>query len=83
MLRRQAQKVKGGISRRNVTASASATGDRRQATGDKKRGRDRVLINAINTTFLNSASVTKARKKPSPALQGELVPLYVKFVFIN
>ncbi|HBY0414494.1 TPA: hypothetical protein MIO32_01665 [Klebsiella variicola] len=76
MLRRQAQKVKGGISRRNVTASASAT-------GDIKRGRDRVLINAINTTFLNSASVTKARKKPSPALQGELIPLYVKFVFIN
>ncbi|PXK86156.1 hypothetical protein DMS07_02780 [Klebsiella variicola] len=78
MLRRPAQKVKGGISRRNVTASASAS-----ATGDIKRGRDRVLINAINTTFLNSASVTKARKKPSPALQGELIPLYVKFVFIN
>ncbi|MBX4813343.1 hypothetical protein C2U60_08265 [Klebsiella variicola] len=78
MLRRQAQKVKGGISRRNVTASASAS-----VTGDIKRGRDRVLINAINTTFLNSASVTKARKKPSPALQGELIPLYVKFVFIN
>ncbi|PXM13691.1 hypothetical protein DMS97_01815 [Klebsiella variicola] len=80
MLRRQAQKVKGGISRRNVTASASASAS---ATGDIKRGRDRVLINAINTTFLNSASVTKARKKPSPALQGELIPLYVKFVFIN
>ncbi|MBW5920056.1 hypothetical protein DMT39_05530 [Klebsiella variicola] len=74
MLRRPAQKVKGGGFRRNVTASA---------TGDIKRGRDRVLINAINTTFLNSASVTKARKKPSPALQGELIPLYVKFVFIN
>ncbi|WP_270189782.1 hypothetical protein, partial [Klebsiella variicola] len=55
----------------------------RQATGDKKLGRDRVLINAINTTFLNSATVTKARKKPAPALQGELIPLYVKFVFIN
>jgi hypothetical protein len=55
----------------------------RHTTDDKKPGRDRVLINAINTTFLNSASVTKARKKPSPALQGELIPLYVKFVFIN
>jgi hypothetical protein len=55
----------------------------RYTTDDKKPGRDRVLINAINTTFLNSASVTKARKKPSPALQGQLIPLYVKFVFIN
>ncbi|CDL50546.1 hypothetical protein [Klebsiella pneumoniae ISC21] len=49
----------------------------------KNRAGIAFLINAINTTFLNSASVTKARKKPSPSLQGELIPLYVKFVFIN
>ncbi|HAK01235.1 MAG TPA: hypothetical protein DCP04_03565 [Klebsiella pneumoniae] len=78
MLRRPAQKVKGGVSRRHAAAPAPA-----HTTDDKKPGRDRVLINAINTTFLNSASVTKARKKPSSSLQGELIPLYVKFVFIN
>lgn len=82
MLRRQAQKVKGA-SPGGMSLRLRLRLRLRQATGDKKRGRDRVLINAINTTFLNSASVTKARKKPSPALQGELIPLYVKFVFIN
>ncbi|CDN07009.1 conserved hypothetical protein [Klebsiella quasipneumoniae subsp. similipneumoniae] len=55
----------------------------RYTPDDKKLVRDRVLINVINTTFLNSATVTKARKKPAPALQGQLIPLYVKFVFIN
>ncbi|PXI01144.1 hypothetical protein DMQ72_03545 [Klebsiella quasipneumoniae] len=78
MLRRPAQKVKGGLSRRQAPRQRL-----RYTTDDKKPVRDRVLINVINTTFLNSATVTKARKKPAPALQGELIPLYVKFVFIN
>ncbi|HHN8381069.1 TPA: hypothetical protein ACRRW5_002188 [Klebsiella quasipneumoniae] len=78
MLRRPAQKVKGGGS--GVTPLRQRM---RYTPDDKKPVRDRVLINVINTTFLNSATVTKARKKPAPALQGQLIPLYVKFVFIN
>jgi hypothetical protein len=74
---------------RRRRSRADSPGDRplrqrlRYTTDDKKPVRDRVLINVINTTFLNSATVTKARKKPAPALQGQLIPLYVKFVFIN
>jgi hypothetical protein len=42
----------------------------RYTPDDKKPVRDRVLINVINTTFLNSATVTKARKSQPRRCKG-------------
>jgi hypothetical protein len=65
MLRRPAQKVKGGAP--GVTPLRQRL---RYTPDDKKPVRDRVLINVINTTFLNSATVTKARKSQPRRCKG-------------